>query len=118
MPGLERPLIPARGAFPQAMFEFNDQGEMDMNQETRKVEIFSAGCPACEETIQLVRSIACSSCEIEIHDMHQPAVAAKAKRYGVKTVPAVVINGKLAGSGAGGGVDPDVLRREGVGVPL
>jgi hypothetical protein len=25
----------------------------------RKIEIFSAGCPACEETIQLINSIAC-----------------------------------------------------------
>lgn len=85
---------------------------------TRKVEVFSAGCPACDETIELVKSIACSSCEIEIHDMHQPEAAAKAKRYGVKTVPAVVINGKLAGCCSGGGVDPDVLRAEGLGAPL
>ena len=58
-----------------------------MNQEMRRIEVFSAGCVACEETIQLVRSLVCASCEIEVHDMHKPDVAAKAKSYGVKTVP-------------------------------
>jgi len=28
----------------------------------RKVEIFSAGCPACEETIAAVRQAACPAC--------------------------------------------------------
>jgi len=71
-----------------------------------------------DETIQLVKSIASSSCEIEIHDMHQPEAAAKAKRYGVKSVTAVVINGKLAGCCTGGGVDPEILRSEGIGAAL
>src|SRR5262245_4132950 len=30
----------------------------------RKVEVFSAGCPACVETIELVKRVACPSCEI------------------------------------------------------
>ena len=84
----------------------------------RKIEVFSAGCPACEETIQLVQSIACPSCEIEIHDMHQPAVALKAKSYGVQRVPAVVINGKLASCCSTGAVDAETLRSEGIGLPL
>ena len=87
-----------------------------MNQEMRRIEVFSAGCVACEETIQLVRSLVCASCEIEVHDMHKPDVAAKAKSYGVKTVPAIVINGKLAGCCSGRGVDAETLRREGVGL--
>lgn len=87
-----------------------------MNREIRRIEVFSAGCAACEETIQLVRSLACSSCEIEVHDMHKPEVAAKAKGYGVKSIPAIVINGKLAGCCSGRGVDAETLRREGLGV--
>ena len=87
-----------------------------MNQEMRRIEVFSAGCAACEETIQLVRSLACSSCEIEVYDMHKPEVAAKAKGYGVNSVPAVVINGKLAACCEGRGVDAATLRREGLGV--
>jgi len=55
----------------------------------RRIEVFSAGCPACEETIALVNRIACPSCEVEVLDMHQPAVAAKANTYGIRSVPAV-----------------------------
>lgn len=87
-----------------------------MNQEMRRIEVFSAGCAVCEETVQLVRSLACSSCEIEVHDMHKPEVAAKAKGYGIKSVPAVVINGKLAGCCSGRGVDVATLQLEGLGV--
>ena len=27
----------------------------------RKIEVFSAGCPACDDTVQLVHDIACES---------------------------------------------------------
>jgi glutaredoxin 3 len=35
----------------------------------RKIEVFSAGCPACAETIELVNRAACPSCDISILDM-------------------------------------------------
>jgi glutaredoxin 3 len=84
----------------------------------RQIEIFSAGCPACEEAVRTVNQIACPSCEVEVLDMHQPEVAARAKQYGVRSVPAVVIDGKLADCCAGRGVDEATLRAAGVGVPL
>jgi glutaredoxin 3 len=84
----------------------------------RRIEIFSAGCPACEETIQMVKALACPSCEVEILDMRQPNVAARAKQYGVRSVPSVVVDGKLADCCAGRGVDKATLRAAGVGVPL
>lgn len=83
----------------------------------RKIEIFSAGCPACEETIQTVNRKACPSCEVEVLDMHQPEVATRAGQYSVKSVPAVVIDGVLADCCAGRGVDESTLRAAGVGVP-
>ena len=76
----------------------------------KKVEVFSAGCTTCKETIELVKRIAGSSHEIVIHDMHKPDIATKAKQYGVRSVPAVVIDGKLAGCCAGRGPDEQVLR--------
>lgn len=82
----------------------------------RKVEVFSAGCAACEETIALVNKIACSSCEVEVLDMHDRAVAAKAKSYGIASVPAVVVDGKLADCCAGRGLDEAALRAAGLGV--
>jgi glutaredoxin 3 len=89
-----------------------------MNTTKRKIEVFSAGCSVCHETIELVKQLACSSCEVEIHDMHKPEVAERAKAYGVQRVPAVVINGKLASCCTGNMVSADTLRREGVGVAL
>ncbi|MBI3698122.1 MAG: thioredoxin family protein [Acidobacteria bacterium] len=84
----------------------------------RKIEIFSAGCPVCEDTIALVNRIACPSCEVEILDLHRPEVAARAKRYGLRSVPAVVIDGKPADCCAARGVEERSLRAAGVGVPL
>ncbi len=84
----------------------------------RKIEIFSAGCAACDETAAIVKRIVCSSCDVEILDMHDPAVAAKAKSYGIHTVPAVVIDGRLATCCAGLGPDEASLRAAGIGVPL
>jgi len=83
----------------------------------RKIEVFSAGCPACEETIQLVNQVACPSCGVEVHDMRDSDVAARAKALGIATVPAVVIDGRLASCCADRGVDLDALRAAGLGVP-
>jgi glutaredoxin 3 len=85
---------------------------------TRKIEVFSAGCAVCEDTITLINRIACPSCEVEILDMHKPDVAKKAKRYGIRSVPAVVIDGTLADCCAGRGPDEAVLRAAGLGQPL
>ena len=76
----------------------------------KKIEIFSAGCSTCKETIELVKRLAGSSHEVVIHDMQKAEVAAKAKQHGVSSVPAVVVDGKLAGCCAGRGPDEHVLR--------
>ena len=85
---------------------------------TRKIEVFSAGCAVCEDTIALINRIACPSCEVEILDMHQPEVIKKARRYGIRSIPAVVVNGKLADCCAGRGPDVATLRAAGIGQPL
>jgi len=64
----------------------------------KKIEVFSAGCSTCKETIELVKRIAGPSHELVIHDMQQPDVASKAKHYDVRSVPAIVVDGKLAGA--------------------
>jgi hypothetical protein len=84
----------------------------------RQIEIFSAGCPTCKEAIKLVQSLACESCEIKIRDMNARGVAAKARQYGVKRLPAILIDGKLAECCDNRGVDAKVLRSAGVGVRL
>ena len=84
----------------------------------RKVEVFSAGCGLCEETIALVQRLACGSCEVVVHDMNQPEVAMKAKGYGIQSVPAVVVEGKLADCCAGRGLQEQALRAAGIGAQL
>lgn len=84
----------------------------------RTIEIFSAGCPACTETIALVNSIICGSCTVEVLDMQNNDVAKRAKSLGVRSVPAVAVNGTLATCCATGGVDKSALREAGIGVPL
>ena len=94
------------------------QGEMNMTANKRKVEVFSAGCGVCDETIALVQKLACGSCEVVVHDMHKPEVAAIAKSYGVRSVPAVAVDGKLAECCSGRGPQENALRAAGIGVQL
>jgi glutaredoxin len=75
----------------------------------KKVEIFSAGCSVCKETIEMVKRLAGSN-EVVIHDMNKSEIASKAKQYGVRRVPAVVVDGKLASCCAGRGPEEHVLR--------
>lgn len=84
----------------------------------RQIEIFSAGCALCRDTIELVNGMACSSCEITIHDMTDAAVAARANALGIRAVPAVVVDGRLADCCTGRGPDADALRAVGIGQPL
>lgn len=85
---------------------------------TRKIEVFSAGCAVCEDTVELINKIACPSCEVQILDMHTPEVSRKAKNYGIRSVPAVVVDGRLADCCAGRGPDEQQLRAAGVGTPM
>lgn len=81
----------------------------------RKVEVFSAGCSACEDAIAMVESIACPSCEVTVLDMKDIEVVKRAKSLGIRSIPAVVIDGQLAGCCAGRGVDEASLRLAGLG---
>ncbi|MEW5806945.1 MAG: thioredoxin family protein [Acidobacteriota bacterium] len=84
----------------------------------RKIEVFSAGCPACEATIELVNRVACPSCEVSVLDMRDPSIAGRAKSLGIRTVPTVVINGRLADCCAGRSPDEATLRAAGLGQPI
>ena len=81
----------------------------------RKIEVFSAGCSACQDTIALVSRVACPSCEVSVLDMNDPKVAGRAKSLGIRSVPAVVIDGKLADCCTGRGADESTLRLAGLG---
>jgi len=84
----------------------------------RKVEVFSAGCPTCLDAIDVVRRAACPSCDVVVLDMHDIEVAKRAKALGVRSVPAVAIDGKLAACCTDRGVNEQTLRAAGLGRPL
>lgn len=81
----------------------------------RNVEVFGAGCPACRDAVDLVRRLACPSCQVTILDMNDIDVAKRARDLGVRSVPAVAIDGRLASCCAGRGVDEQTLRATGLG---
>ena len=84
----------------------------------RIVEVFSAGCVACEQAVALVKQSAGSSCEVTVLDMRDSQVARRAAELGIRSLPSVVIDGKLADCCAGRGVDEQALRAAGLGRPL
>lgn len=85
----------------------------------RTVEVFTAGCPLCDDTVKLVNSLACPNCEVKVYDLREGCATDEcrdlAQRYGVKTVPTVVVDGKIADCCRVGGVDEAGLRAAGVG---
>lgn len=81
----------------------------------RKVDIYSAGCSACQETIDLVNKIACPSCDVSILDMNNSDISKRAKALGIHRVPAVVIDGKLADCCLVSAPDEKSLRAAGIG---
>lgn len=85
----------------------------------RTIEVFSAGCPCCDEAVRIVQGIASTNDRLQIYDMRSdPAAQAKAAQYGVKRVPAVVVDGRLADCcEVSAGVDPATLRSLGIGQP-
>lgn len=83
----------------------------------RKVEVFTAGCSLCDDAVQLVQGLACSSCSVEVLDMKDESTQKKAKEYGVTRVPAVAVNGTLADCCSGGPIEATTLRALGVGSP-
>ena len=81
----------------------------------RQIEVFSAGCPVCASAIKMVEDIACPACDVTVLDMNDANVASRAKSLGIRSVPAVVIDGKLADCCTGRGPDEATLRTAGVG---
>lgn len=86
--------------------------------EKRTVEIFSADCQVCRTVIDQVQALACPSCEIIILDMQDDQVAGRARNLGVRSVPAIVIDGQLADCCAGDGANEEKLKEAGLGQPI
>ena len=85
---------------------------------TRKIEVFSAGCPLCCEVEEKVKKLACPSCDVTVLNMQDPNSLKRAKKLNVHSVPAVAVDGKLAGCCTGRGINEKTLHEAGLGKPL
>ncbi len=84
----------------------------------RIVEVFSAGCPACRDALELVERIAGASCDVRVLDMNDTTVSGRARELGIRTIPAVVVDGEVASCCRGAGPTEEALRASGIGEPL
>ena len=82
----------------------------------RKVEVFTGGCPLCDETVQLVQELSCSSCDVTVYNLREKGMD-KAKQYGVNSVPTVVVDGKILNCCAMKGPTRADLKAAGIGTP-
>ncbi len=101
---------------PPAIQLTGERGEM--SELPGEIEVFSADCSLCHRVVSLVLSLAHESREVVVRNMRDPAVARRAEELGIHSVPAVVVDGRLADCCAGRGPDADALRAAGIGRPV
>lgn len=62
----------------------------------RKIEVFTAGCPLCNETLELVKqSVATCGCEVIERRCTGDECCGLAKDYGIRAMPTVVVDGQI-----------------------
>jgi len=76
----------------------------------RNIEIFSAGCSLCTPLVNLVNEIVGDKIKVSVLDTRIEANAQHARAIGVRTLPAVAVDGKLASCCTTGGYDEELLR--------
>jgi len=83
----------------------------------RQVEVFTAGCPVCEPAVEMVNQLACPDCEVTVYQLQERG-AEKAAEYGIKTVPAVVVDGRIVSCCDNRGPNRSELSAAGIGTRL
>ncbi len=59
------------------------------------IEVFITGCPLCQETIEIIKKAMCPKCTLRVYNvLENPQFIEKAKKYNIKALPAIVIDGK------------------------
>jgi hypothetical protein len=71
-----------------------------MNTNKRTIEVFTAGCPVCRETLELVqKTVSSCGCEVIERRCEGETCCAPALSYGVKALPSIVVDGKIVFEG-------------------
>ena len=67
---------------------------------SRRIEVFTAGCPLCNDTLKTVREATRDcGCEVVERRCAGDVCCVEAVKYGVKTVPTIAVNGVIVFEG-------------------
>lgn len=58
------------------------------------IEVFSAGCRLCEDTVRMVKRVMGPECTLRIYDLTKGEGLEESRKYGVRAVPTIVGNGR------------------------
>ena len=62
-----------------------------------RIEVFTGDCPLCRAALETVEAGKCGSCEMIERNLARDAAEHEeaARRYGIRAVPTIVIDGKI-----------------------
>ena len=83
-----------------------------MSDHKRRIEVFTAGCGLCSETLELARqSVSACGCEVVERRCEGDQQCDAAKRYGITKMPTVIVDGQIAFEGRITKAQAELLRR-------
>lgn len=66
----------------------------------RRIEVLTAGCPLCSDTLEIVRgAVKECGCEVVERVCTGDECCPEAKTYGIKAVPTIVVDGVIVHEG-------------------
>lgn len=70
-----------------------------------RIDVYTAGCPLCEDAVGIARTTAGDTHEVVVHDLRTDESAlSRAREAGVASVPAVSVDGQVLACCRSGGV--------------
>lgn len=79
-------------------------------EDRTKIEVFSAGCPLCDNAVKVVRSVAGEARDVVVRSTKEEVGEARARELGVRSVPAVAVDGRLLSCCEEQSIDGEILR--------
>jgi hypothetical protein len=68
-----------------------------------EIEVFTASCPLCKEAMEIIKRVGYGKCTVTEYNLFQrcedKVCLEKAKKYGIRAVPTMVVDGKVAVQG-------------------
>lgn len=64
-----------------------------------KIEVFTAGCPLCVETVKILMEAMCPKCTLKEYNVSEKCedltCMRKVEEYGIRAIPTVVVDGQV-----------------------